>query len=130
MNKNKHKWKVLCGHHTWRSVGGHGSAENQHESFMNSILKKSKFHLYVCGHDHCKSIIELKDKNIHTLVIGTGGKSYDPDIFFPEKLKNDELLHFFSPNLGVCHMKCNKKTLSLTCYNDKLKEEYSYKIKK
>ena len=38
LNKNKNKWKILCGHHTWRSVGGHGSAENQHESFMNSLF--------------------------------------------------------------------------------------------
>ena len=130
LNKNKHKWKVLCGHHTWRSVGGHGSAEDQHESFMNSLLKKTTFNLYVCGHDHCKSIIELKDKNIHALVIGTGGKSYSSDMFYPDKLNDNELLHFYSPNLGICHMKCTKKTLSLTCYNENLKEEYKYQIKK
>lgn len=130
LNKNKNKWKILCGHHTWRSVGGHGSAEDQHESFMNSLLKKAKFHLYVCGHDHCKSIIELKEKNIHTLVIGTGGKSYSEEMFYPDKLSENELLHFYSPNLGMCHMKSTKNNLTLKCYNDKLDLEYSYKITK
>ena len=130
IKKSTKQWKILCGHHTWRSVGGHGTAENQHELFMNRLLQSVSIDLYVCGHDHCKSIIEMKKNKTHTLVIGTGGKSYDSEMFYPEKLNETELLHFYSPNLGICHMKCTKKTLSLTCYNDKLKEEYSFKINK
>jgi len=130
INKSKKQWKILCGHHTWRSVGGHGNAENQHELFMKKLLKSVKIDLYVCGHDHCKSIIEMKNHKTHTLVIGTGGKSYSPDMIYRDNLNENELLHMYSPNLGFCHMKCTKKTLSLICYNEKLKEEYKYQIKK
>jgi len=125
------KWKVLCGHHTWRSVGGHGNAEPKHEKFMDDLLKEVKIDLYVCGHDHCKSLIEVGKHNVPALVIGTGGKSYDENMVFIDKADNDKsILKFFSPNLGTCHMKCNSSSLTLTCYNELLEEEYRYTIKK
>ena len=131
IKNSKKKWKILCGHHTWRSVGGHGNAEPKHEKFMNDLLTKVKIDLYVCGHDHCKSIIKVGSHKTLTLVIGTGGKSYDETIFYPEKMDNDNsILEFFSPNLGVCHMKCNKDSLTLICYNELLEKEYQYVSKK
>jgi len=131
IKQSKEKWKVLCGHHTWRSVGGHGNAERRHEIFMNDLLKQVKIDLYVCGHDHCKSIIEVGTHKIPTLVIGTGGKEESDELFYPKNMdKDNSILHFYSPNLGVCHMKCTDKSLNLICYNEKLKEEYSYLIKK
>ena len=131
INKSKKKWKILCGHHTWRTVGGHGNAEIQFETFMNNLLQQVSIDLYVCGHDHCKSIIQVGNHKTHTLVIGTGGKSYDERLFYPENMNHDNsILHYFSPNLGVCHMKCNSKSLTLTCYNEKLQKEYQYTIKK
>ena len=131
IKNSKKKWKILCGHHTWRSVGGHGNAEKRHETFMNDLLTKVKIDLYVCGHDHCKSIIKVGSHKTLTLVIGTGGKSYDETIFYPEKMNSDNsILEFFSPNLGVCHMKCKKDSLTLICYNELLEKEYQYRIKK
>ena len=111
------KWKILCGHHTWRSVGGHGNTEIQLETFMNDLLQKVKIDLYVCGHDHCKSIIQVGNHKTHTLVIGTGCKQYDERLFYPENMNHDNsILHYFSPHLGVCHMKCTSKSLTLTCF--------------
>ena len=105
--------------------------EIQLESFMNDLLKQVTIDLYVCGHDHCKSIIQVGNHKTHTLVIGTGGKQYDERLFYPENMNHDNsILHYFSPNLGVCHMKCTRKSLTLTCYNEKLQKEYQYKIKK
>ena len=131
IQNSKNRWKILCGHHTWRSVGGHGNAEKRHETFMDDLLKHVKIDLYICGHDHCKSLIKVGKHKIPTLVIGTGGKSYDENIFYPEKMDSDNsILEFFSPNLGVCHMKCNANSLSLTCYNENLEKEYRYLIKK
>jgi tartrate-resistant acid phosphatase type 5 len=139
IRNSKQKWKVLCGHHTWRSVGGHGNAssepsqaaENKFETFMNDILNQVKIDLYVCGHDHCKSIIKVGSHKTLTLVIGTGGKSYDENLFYPQNMNPDNsILEFFSPNLGVCHMKCKKDSLILTCYNENLEKEYTYRIKK
>jgi hypothetical protein len=131
IQNSKKRWKILCGHHTWRSVGGHGNAESRHETFMDDLLKHVKIDLYVCGHDHCKSIIRIGSHKTPTLVIGTGGKSYDESLFYPQNMDSDNsILEFFSPNLGVCHMKCNANSLSLTCYNENLEKEYRYLIKK
>lgn len=131
IQSSKKKWKILCGHHTWRSVGGHGNAEKKHEKFMVKLLNKVSFDLYVCGHDHCKSLIEVGSEKIPTLVIGTGGKSYDETHFYPKNMDaGNSILQYFSPNLGVCHMKCSKSSLTLICYNESLKKEYEYKIKK
>ena len=131
IKKSNKKWKILCGHHTWRSIGGHGNSEIQFENFMNNLLQQVSIDLYVCGHDHCKSIIQVGNHKTHTLVIGTGGKKYDERLFYLDNLKNDNsILHYFSPHLGVCHMKCTRKSLTLTCYNEKLQKEYQYTIKK
>jgi tartrate-resistant acid phosphatase type 5 len=131
IQNSKKKWKILCGHHTWRSVGGHGNAEPKHEIFMNDLLKQVKIDLYVCGHDHCKSIIRIGSHKTLTLVIGTGGKYYDENLFYPQNMDADgSILEFYSPNIGVCHMKCKKDSLVLTCYNELLEKEYRYHIKK
>ena len=132
IKKSNKKWKVLCGHHTWRSVGGHGNAEPRHEKFMDDLLKSVKIDLYVCGHDHCKSLIMVGKHKIPTLVIGTGGKYYDESYFYVDKMKeeDDSVLEYFSPNIGACYMKCDNKSLSLTCYNEKLQKEYKYTMKK
>ena len=129
IQSSKKRWKILCGHHTWRSVGGHGNAEPKHEKFMDDLLKNVKIDIYICGHDHCKSLIHVGKHKIPTLVIGTGGKSYDDKLTFLEKTNFDNSqLDFFSPNLGICHMKCNNKSMTLTCYNELLQKEYSIQL--
>ena len=126
IKQSKNLWKILCGHHTWRSVGGHGNAENKLEEFMRLL---PRFDLYVCGHDHCKSIIEVGEDKIPTLVIGTGGKRYDKHLYFPDNLKADgSKLKFFSPELGVCHFKATEDSITLTCYTEKLEQEFRYTI--
>jgi len=131
IQKSKKRWKLLCGHHTWRSVGGHGNADPRHETFMDDLLKSVKIDLYVCGHDHCKSLIKVGKHQIPTLVIGTGGKYYDESYFYLDKMNKDKsILEYFSPNPGVCHMKCDNKSFSLTCYNELLQKEYKYTMKK
>lgn len=131
INKSTKKWKILCGHHTWRSVGGNGNAEIKFENFMKKIINKTKFDLYVCGHDHCKSIITDGKTKIPTLVIGTGGQTHENSIFNTENLnKTKSKLHFFSPNLGFCHVKSTDNKLNLTCYDSKLNIEYKYSINK
>jgi tartrate-resistant acid phosphatase type 5 len=126
-NSNQ-KWKILCGHHTWRCIGGHGNAEKRHERFMQDLLNVVDFDLYMCGHDHCKNIIKTKKrkKNIHSLVIGTGGKKYDESLVYLKNLKiDDSELLFHSPNLGVCVLEATKKNIKLTCYNEETRQECS-----
>ena len=141
IKQSKQKWKILCGHHTWRSVGGHGNAEKRHETFMQDLLKEEGVHIdvYMCGHDHCKNIIETKigDKKIVILVIGTGAKPYKKEYFFLNNMKIDQKrnqedysdLIFHSPNLGVCLLEATQKILTMICYNEQLQEEFEYQIK-
>ena len=127
---SKKPWKILCGHHTFRSVGGHGNAEKRFEQFMTDLLKDCHIDIYMCGHDHCKSIIEthVNNKPLTCLVIGTGGKEYEK-LFSLNKMKKaptDSELLFYSPNLGVCLLEADKNRLRLTCFNEGLLQEYSY----
>ena len=137
LKKSKQKWKIVCGHHPWRSVGGHGNADSRFESFMNDLCEESKFHLYMCGHDHCKNIIlkndPVDDSIISLLVIGTGGKIYHGGEDGRPQMHNikegDSELLFHSPNLGVCLLDVTKKRIILTCYDENLIEEFKYTIK-
>ena len=136
IQQSKNRWKIICGHHTWRSVGGHGNAKSdmpRFEQFMNDLLLQVTFDLYVCGHDHCKSIIEVGRNGVPTLVIGTGGKKYDEHLYFPKNMdEDDSKLKFFSPKLGVCHFKATRDSITLTCYTEdqeeNLEEEFEYTI--
>ena len=133
---SKNRWKILCGHHTWRSVGGHGNAKSdmpRFEQFMKDLLSQVRIDLYVCGHDHCKNIIEVGRDKIPTLVFGTGGKKYDEHLYFPENMDEDgSKLKFFSPELGVCHFKATKDSITLICYTEdmeeNMEEEFKYTI--
>ena len=132
IKRSKKKWKIVCGHHPWRSVGGHGNAEKRLETFMNDLcaIPNLHFDLYMCGHDHCKNYIIKKNphktKDIGLLVIGTGGKEYDDELLNLKNMKKgDSKLLFHSPNLGVCHIEATRTKLKLTCYNELLQEEFN-----
>ena len=119
-------WKVLYGHHTYRSVSGHGNAEDILEEFLNKLFSLNKIDLYMCGHDHTKQHI-IKD-NLHLLVSGAGGKPYD----YVTNLKNmgDCKLNCLSKNLGVGVLKFKKNKADIEFYDDDNKLEYLYSIKK
>ena len=103
---------------------------------MCDLLRPKECHIdfYMCGHDHCKSIIDTKvnQSPITCLVIGTGGKEYEK-IFNLKNMKKaptkSELV-FFSPNLGLCLVEASSKEIKLICYNEELIEEYRYVKKK
>ena len=40
INNSKAKWKIVYGHHTWFSVGGHGGEDEEVKDFMSDLLKK------------------------------------------------------------------------------------------
>ena len=127
LDKSTKKWKVVIGHHTWRSVAGHGNAELRYETFLNDLFKDTKPNLYMCGHDHCKSII-IKD-GITLVISGNGGEVYDePNV----ELSNmhDCQLNYFSPSLGFAILKIKKGTLGIDFYNDTGFKEYTHVVKK
>ena len=127
------KWKIVVGHHTWRSIAGHGNAEfPELENYLTELSRDTDMDAYICGHDHCKSLVvkRVRNKEIPIIVCGTGGESYDHNIF-PENMNIDKSkLYFFSPHLGVCLMDVTDKRIVYNFYNIKGDIEYSYKYEK
>lgn len=131
INESKANWKILYGHHTWRSIAGHGNADDRLEKFLNELYNSSPFDLYMCGHDHNKQIVEMKmNNNILPLVVcGTGGKVYD-DINDFNNLDRNSKLKFHSNKLGYGYIKANKNKLKIIFLDESNKIEYEYEIKK
>ena len=130
INGSKKSWKILIGHHTLKSVGGHGNAEKdgKMERFFQDLFKKCKIHLYICGHDHNKQVIEtnIGGKNTTLVVCGTGGKKYH-NVTDLKNVKEGEL-QFASSNLGYGLCECSKKLLTIKFYNEGNINEYIYKL--
>ena len=132
INESTAKWNIVYGHHTWRSVGGHGNADSELESFFKSIFNSGKIDLYMCGHDHSKQFILKKlpkNNNMYMLVCGTGGKNTDYD-FNPNNLdkKDAKLLHF-SDTLGTALINTSSNKLNIKLFNLN-KIEFEYNINK
>ena len=126
LDSSKNKFKVVVGHHTWRSIAGHGNAEPRFETFLQDLFKDTKPHMYMGGHDHCKSLM-VKD-GITIVISGTGGESYDePQVDLGSM--HDCQLDYFSPSLGFNILRINNNSLGVDFYNDKGFKEYSHKIK-
>ncbi len=127
LDKSKKKFKVVVGHHTWRSVAGHGNAERRYEIFLNDLFKDTKPTMYLCGHDHCKSLL-VKD-GITLGILGTGGEAYSD---YPISLDNlhDCQLDYFSPSLGGGVLKIGDDQLTLKFFNENGFCEYTHTIKK
>tara|TARA_Y100001980_G_C14552646_1_gene337055 strand:- start:498 stop:1352 length:855 start_codon:yes stop_codon:yes gene_type:complete len=132
IKESKSKWNIVYGHHTWRSVGGHGNADPDLEKFFKSIFNTGKIDLYMCGHDHSKQFIYKKlpkNKSMYLLVCGTGGKDTDY-IYNPNNLKkNDSKLLHFSDTLGTAFINSDNNSLNIKFF-DLNKMEYNYTIQK
>ena len=124
INNSKQKWKILCGHHTWHSVGGHGNADKKLDNFLKTLVTTCRYpiDMYVCGHDHCKSVINLQlpPRQLCVIVSGGGGANY-PDVEFDNNYRNLEnvkgkhtgQLEFYAPSAGVLQLKADKS--KMTC---------------
>ena len=132
IRESTNQYKILCGHHTWRSIGGHGNAEEPFETFMKDLLSEVSIDMYMCGHDHCKnhSIVTLSNHTkVHNVVIGTGGKAYDENMKYLENLEiGDFDLEFHSPNLGYLVFHATKKRIKLQFYNEENILEYECRL--
>ena len=126
LDKSKKKFKIVVGHHTWRSIAGHGNAERRYETFLNDLFKDTKPTMYLCGHDHCKSLM-IKD-GITLGIIGTGGEGYDNEPAPQLDNMHDCRLDYFSPSLGVGVLQIGEDSLTLKFFNEKGFCEYTHKI--
>ena len=130
IKKSNADWKILYGHHTYRSTAGHGNAEPEFEDFFNKFFDLGEIDIYMCGHDHTKQYIQKKHKGkiLHLIVCGTGGKDYNYEIYLQNM--NDCDLYFSSMNLGVGLIFCKDKSLTMQFFNEKNQMEYQYSITK
>ena len=132
INESTSKWNIIYGHHPYRSVGGHGNADEELNKFLKSIFKTGKIDLYMCGHDHNKQLIITKlpdNKYIHLLVCGTGGQDLDDYIDENNLDKKKSKLLWFSSTPGTALINSTNTTLNITFFNLK-KSEYNYTITK
>jgi len=127
LDKSTKQWKIVVGHHTWRSIAGHGNAEPILERFFNDLFKDTTPDLYMGGHDHCKSVIR-KD-GVTIVVSGTGGEVYDDNSVDLRNMKDCQL-DYFSPTLGVNTLSITNKSLTLDFYDGKGHKEYTHRITK
>lgn len=138
IKKSKKSHKFLCGHHTWRSTGGHGNADIVFEKFMCKIVKGTNIKSYFCGHDHCKNHIiipfpnsrntkrkntrnKTKNKNkrqkfIHVYVIGTGGKSIDKSYMNSSQITPPDKLMYHDADLGFIILETSGKNASIQMF--------------
>jgi len=132
LKKSKCDWKIVVGHHTWRSVAGHGNAEEPLEKLLTELFRTSPFDAYLCGHDHNKQAIELDldNKKVNLIVCGTGGKVYHDGLNDYSKIGNDSDLYFCSNDLGFGHCRATKTKLNFSFFNGNGKEEFSYYLLK
>ena len=125
LDNSKKKFKVVVGHHTWRSIAGHGNAEPRFETFLNDLFRDTKPHLYMCGHDHCKTLM-MKD-GITLVISGNGGESYDEPNVNMDMMKDCQL-DYFSPSLGFTMLKMKEKSMDIYFYNVDGFKEYKHTI--
>ena len=131
INQSNADWKIVYGHHPWRSIAGHGNADQELEHFFTELYIDSPFDLYMCGHDHNKQLItmEIMNNTLPLIVCGTGGKVYDDKINLSCLDKNSSL-EFFSNNLGYGYIKAFQKKLEVTFLNEENIEEFNFSINK
>lgn len=131
INQSNADWKIVYGHHPWRSIAGHGNADQELEHFFTELYIDSPFDLYMCGHDHNKQLItmEIMNNTLPLIVCGTGGKVYDDKINLNCLDKNSNL-EFFSNNLGYGYIKAFQKKLEVTFLNEENIEEFNFSINK
>lgn len=123
-------WKIICGHHTWKSVGGHGNTPKL-DRFLTNLYEECAFDLYLCGHDHNKQIIQLNPDQSPTLIVcGTGGKRYHDNIINYENLDRLSQLEFNSNELGFGKCTASKYKLNIELFNSDSDIEINYQITK
>ena len=132
---SKNPWKILCGHHTWRSTGGHGNAEDAFETFLQELCQACRFDMYVCGHDHCQnhSVVTLPNGHqMHNVVIGTGGKRYEDGPVLKENIHKagDTKLHHASTRLGYTVVHANPQKLTISFHEEDTKGTHTATLTK
>jgi tartrate-resistant acid phosphatase type 5 len=124
-------WKILVGHHTYRSIAGHGNAEPDLERYLNIFLKLG-IDVYMNGHDHNNQVVEriLNGRNITILQSGSGGKKYDDHGIELDNilLKKDSELIYHDEKLGFMNLFAYPTKINVEFIGDNGRKKYSHTI--
>ena len=96
-NSNK-KWKVVFGHHPWKSSGSHGNCCHELDKFYNKICDTEKVDIILSGHDHDQQHLYIPNKQ-HLFISGTGGKTRHLDKYI-RYLKSNSYLQYYTEKTG------------------------------
>lgn len=133
INKSKAKWKIAFGHQPWISIGDHGNAPNRLQKYFKELFSNGKIDIYLCGDDHNKQLIEKtlkKDNKMVLIVCGTGGRETDKPYNLENVNDKNDDLYYFSSTYGIGTIIENIDNLDIKFYDNNLKVEYNYLLKK
>jgi len=126
-------WKILCGHHTYRSIAGHGNASPELERYLNNFLKLG-IDIYCNGHDHNSQVVtrNLNGNIITILQSGTGGKRYHDHTINLDNvlLAKDTELIYHDEKLGFMNLFAYPSKINVEFIGENGRKKYSYTILK
>lgn len=125
LNRSRAKWRIVFGHHPWKSSGTHGNSSGILDEFYKKIINTGKIHVIFSGHDHDQQHIHIPNLP-HLFISGVGSHSrHNPSFIRKYNIPN---LYFFSENLGCCLVKVSPKILQFYFINYLGQVEYTYKL--
>jgi tartrate-resistant acid phosphatase type 5 len=124
LKASKAKWKIVFGHHPWKSSGSHGDSKGVIDKFYTDILP-NKVDILLNGHDHDKQHIICRGVNMFITGTGCQIRSVDPEI---RNTYNN--LKFYEETLGYCLLKISKNKIILHFLDENNRLEYIYHVEK
>lgn len=124
LKSSKAKWKIVFGHHPWKSSGSHGDSKGIIDKFYTDILP-NKVDILLNGHDHDKQHIICRGVNL--VVTGTGCQIRAVDSTIRNNYNN---LKFFEETLGYCLLQINRNKITLYFLDENNNLEYAHQIEK
>lgn len=126
------RWKVVFGHHPWKSSGAHGDCNDLLDEFYNKIADTNKVDIILSGHDHDQQHLYIPNKP-HLFISGTGGKTRFLDKYI-RFLKSNEYLKYYSEKPGCLQIIPSKNNLEVNIWGTDKKENhekaYTFSIEK
>jgi tartrate-resistant acid phosphatase type 5 len=125
---SKAKWKIVYGHHPWKSSGQHGSTlpDSPLDIFYSNLVERHEVNLILSGHDHDQQHIAINGYP-DLVVSGVGSKIRT----HPEILRNLKPgLKFYSERLGCCLIEINKERLKVNFYDVNGTRVYYFYVQK
>jgi len=124
LSESKSKWKIVFGHHPWKSSGYHGDSKGLIDKFYKETLS-NKVDILLNGHDHDKQ--HMIYSNINLIITGTGCQirqiNKENRLMYP-------YLQFFEESLGYCLLQINKNKIIFYFLDESNNLEYAYEIEK